>query len=161
MANYNNSKIYKIEPIVEHEPYEIYIGSTTKERLCQRMAHHRGDYKAYQNEKRGKITAFDLFEKYGIDNCQIILIEECKCNSKDELMSREAHYIKSLECINKYIPGRNYKERRKEEKYKVKHNEYKKEKLICECGCTIRRDGMKEHRQTKKHIDLIKEKEEN
>ncbi len=44
MTNYNNSKKYKIEPIIEHEPNEIYVGNTTKERLCQRMTYHRSAY---------------------------------------------------------------------------------------------------------------------
>ena len=40
--DYSKGKIYKIEPIVEHEPTEIYIGSTTKEYLSQRMVTHKG-----------------------------------------------------------------------------------------------------------------------
>ena len=31
MTNYNNGKIYKIEPICEYDEGDIYIGSTTKE----------------------------------------------------------------------------------------------------------------------------------
>ncbi len=41
MINYGNSKKYKIEPRVEHEPHEQYIGSTTKLYLSQRLVHHR------------------------------------------------------------------------------------------------------------------------
>jgi hypothetical protein len=39
MANYSNGKIYKI---IGGD--ECYIGSTTKERLCQRMTAQRGNY---------------------------------------------------------------------------------------------------------------------
>jgi hypothetical protein len=113
MTNYNNSKIYKIEPIVEHEPNEIYVGSTTKERLCQRMTYHRSAYKHYQKGGKNNYTSFKLFEKYGIENCKIILIEDFPCNTKDELIAREAFYIRSLECINKYIPDRTRQERNK------------------------------------------------
>jgi hypothetical protein len=35
---YNNSKIYKIKPICDYEEGDIYIGSTTKKYLCERMA---------------------------------------------------------------------------------------------------------------------------
>ena len=35
MTNYNNGKIYMIEPICEYEVGDIYIGSTTKQYLSQ------------------------------------------------------------------------------------------------------------------------------
>ena len=35
MKNYNNSKIYKIEPTCEYDEGDIYIGSTNREYLCQ------------------------------------------------------------------------------------------------------------------------------
>ena len=41
MVNYNNGKIYKIEPIVDHDEGDIYIGSTTKQYLSMRMDKHR------------------------------------------------------------------------------------------------------------------------
>ena len=28
-------------------------------------------------------------------------------------------------------------------------------KIICDCGCEIREDGLKNHKKTKKHNDLI------
>jgi hypothetical protein len=138
MTKYNKGKIYKIEPIQEHEEHELYIGSTTKDKLCQRMAAHRSDYKQYKQGKRSKITAFDLFDKYGIDNCNILLIEECKCENKDELIAREGYYVRTSKCINKYIPDRKKKEynqleHRKQyvkaydEKNKEKKKEYLKE----------------------------------
>ena len=34
-------------------------------------------------------------------------------------------------------------------------NEKAKEKVKCECGCEIRKGGLKEHMKTKKHIDLM------
>ena len=33
MVNYSNGKIYKIEPIIDHDEGDIYIGSTTKKYL--------------------------------------------------------------------------------------------------------------------------------
>jgi hypothetical protein len=107
MVNYSNGKIYKIE---SHLGDKIYIGSTTKQYLSQRMDQHRGDYKVWKNGKTGKTTSFELFNEYGVENCQIILLESCPCNTKDELISRESHYIKSLDCVNKKIEGRTKKE---------------------------------------------------
>jgi len=77
--------IYKIEPICEHDEGEIYVGSTTLT-LNKRMVEHIGHYKRYKNGKDHFITSFILFEKYGIDNCRIILLELVNCNNKDELL---------------------------------------------------------------------------
>ena len=107
MANnkYNNSKIYKIEPIVEHEEHEIYIGSSSKKYLSQRFQNHKSDYKRYLNSKVNYITVFDLFDKYGVDNCKIYLLENFNCNNVNELRAKEGEYIKKLKCINKNIAG--------------------------------------------------------
>jgi ribosome-interacting GTPase 1 len=106
--NYKNGKIYKIEPIIDHDDGDIYIGSTTKQYLCQRMTAHRKKYKYESNKNNCKCLL--LFDKYGIDNCDIILLEEVEANNKMELLQREAHYIKTLKCVNKYIPLRTDKE---------------------------------------------------
>ena len=98
MVNYNNGKIYKIEAI-NGKPEDIYIGSTTL-LLCKRMAQHR----------EGKCSSKILFEKYGVENCKIILIENVNVNTKEELLQKEAFYIRSLECVNKQIPLRTKKE---------------------------------------------------
>jgi hypothetical protein len=109
MVNYNNGKIYKIEAL-NGEEGDIYIGSTTKELLSQRMSKHRSDYKRWLNGISVKITSYILFEKYGVDNCRIVLIENVNANSSDELKAREAFYIKSMKCVNKNIPLRTYNE---------------------------------------------------
>ena len=126
MVNYENSKIYKIESLKGNL---VYIGSTTKEYLSQRMDTHRMCYKRWKEGKTNKTTSFDVFDAYGVENCSIILLETCPCKSKDELYAREAHYIKSLECVNRCVPGRtketNYKEYY--EKHKDRIHEYKKQ----------------------------------
>ena len=61
-------KIYKI---VDNGYNDMYIGSTTKS-LSQRMAQHRYNYKSQQNN----ITVYKIFDKYGVENCKIELIEE-------------------------------------------------------------------------------------
>ena len=57
-----------------------------------------------------KTCSFDLFEKYGIENCRILLLELANARTKDELHTREAHYIKTLKCVNKVIPNRTRKD---------------------------------------------------
>ena len=129
MVNYNNGKIYKIEPICDHDEGEIYIGSTTKQYLSQRMDKHRGNYKSWKNGNYHKIQVFEIFDKYSVSNCQIVLIETVNAESKDELLAREKHYIKSLKSVNKCIPGQTKKEyyENNKEEIKLKKKEYKEE----------------------------------
>ena len=110
MVNYNNGKIYKIEPICEHEENEIYIGSITKQYLSQRMDEHRRKYNSWKEGKANYVTSFSIFDKYGVVNCGIVLLESVNVDSKDELHAREKHYIKTLKCVNKFIPNRSIKE---------------------------------------------------
>ena len=105
MVNYQNGKIYKIESNLGNK---IYIGSTTKQYLSQRMDKHRSNYRCWQVNKKRFLTSVNVFEAYGVENCNIILIEAFPCNSKDELLAREAHYIRTLDCENKVFPKQTY-----------------------------------------------------
>ena len=119
--NYNNGKIYKIVPNVANaEEGDVYVGSTTKVRLCQRMTAHRGDYDKWKKGKHNKTASFDLFDKYGIENCNIILLELINCNSRNELHALERYYIESIKCVNKVIPSRTIQEWRCDNKDKLK-----------------------------------------
>ena len=109
MVNYSNSKIYKIEA-TNGTADDIYIGSTTKQYLSQRMTSHRADYNRWKNGNRSKVMSFDLFDRYGIDNCIIVLLETFPCSSKDELLAQEKLYIKNNTCVNRCIPLRTSKE---------------------------------------------------
>ena len=132
MIDYNKGKIYKIEPINSVDDADVYFGSTTKTTLAERMATHRRNYKCFQQEKYGLISSFTLFDKYGVQNCYIYLIETFPCNTRDELRTREAFYIKNNQCINKVVPFRTREEtlqRKREyhEENKSYFNELKKQ----------------------------------
>ncbi len=128
MIDYSRGKIYKIESI-NGEDGDIYIGSTTEKLLSERMSKHRSDYKRWKNENvKCKYTSFILFDKYGVENCNIILLELVNCNSKDELLARERHFIKTLKCVNIQIPLRTIKEYHqdnfeKEKQYRIDNRE--------------------------------------
>ena len=131
MVNYSQGKIYRIVPNCEHEPHEQYIGSTSKEYLSQRMVEHRKHYKSYTVGKRGLTTSFILFDKYGIDNCSIILIELVNANSRDELLKREREHMETNACVNKFMPARTNEERLKYNKeYLKKHRQENREKYL-------------------------------
>jgi hypothetical protein len=108
--DYSKGKVYKIEPMCEHEEGEIYIGSTTKQYLSQRMMTHKNDYKRWKCGKKHNVRSFNLFDKYGFENCKIILLETVEAKSLEELHARERFYILNLKCVNKIIPLRTIEE---------------------------------------------------
>ena len=153
MVNYNDGKIYKIEPICEHDEGDIYIGSTTRDYLSSRMAIHRQVYNKYKKGKSHFITSFILFDKYGIENCKIYLLELVNANSRDELEAREGHYIRTLKCVNKLIAGRTKKEYG--QIYYLANRERLSEgnkiKFVCQCGSECRKSYKSSHCRTIKH----------
>ena len=111
-----------------------YVGSTCKEKLCQRMSHHRSQYKRC-NEG---MASFILFDKFGVDNCIIELIELFPCNSKDEITKKEGEYIKQLNCVNKRVEGRTkdqYYQDNKEDilEYRKQYKNNNPEKIKKQC----------------------------
>ena len=169
MVNYGNSKIYKIEPVCEHDKGDIYVGSTTKQYLSQRFVQHRSDYKGWkENKKKSFTSSFILFEKYGVDNCKIILIEYFPCNTHDELLSKEGEHIRSNECVNKIVAGRTFKEYYEDNKdnislynkeYAMRNKEIlsQKQKIYSEQN----RDKIKEYKKQylEKNKEMINEKD--
>ena len=117
--DYSKGKIYKIMVNTEEE-YLPYVGSTTKQYLSQRMDFHR---KSYKNWKKGNsfTSSFTLFEKFGIENCFIELLELCPCSCSEELRKKEREWFDKLECCNQIKPLR------LEEEKKEYHKEYRKD----------------------------------
>jgi hypothetical protein len=107
MTNYQKSKIYKIE---SHLGDKIYIGATCKDYLSQRFQAHKHDYRRWKNGKARKVNSYEIFDLYGIDNCSIVLLEACPCDSKDEQNAKESFYIRTMDCVNKVIPDRKKEE---------------------------------------------------
>jgi len=97
--DYQQAKIYCIKVNTEEE-YLPYVGSSCKRLLSQRMNQHRDDYKKWKNGKYGFLSSFTLFEKYGVQNCYIELIESFPCNTSDELRKKEREHIEKQECVN-------------------------------------------------------------
>jgi ribosome-interacting GTPase 1 len=166
MVNYTNGKVYKIEPTVEMlDEGDIYIGSSAKEYLSQRMDTHRRDYKQWKkgNASYTKMSSYNLFDKYGVDNCKITLLEVCSCNSRDELIARESHYIRTMKCVNKIVPDRKMKEWKEDNKEHIaiqsKEWNAKNQKINfeCECGAIFSRAGIARHLRTKNHLKFVAE----
>jgi hypothetical protein len=63
--NYQNSKIYKIESITGEG--KIYIGSTTKKYLSQRLTQHKLFYKYWKDGKYDNISSYNIEGKFRYD----------------------------------------------------------------------------------------------
>ena len=164
--NYQQAKIYCIKVNTEEE-YLPYVGSSCKRLLSQRMNQHRQHFKQWKNGKYHFISSFTLFEKYGIENCFIELIELFPCNCNDELRKKEREHIEKQECCNKVKRviiteeemvervkeyGKNHYELHKDElseKHKIYYDEHK-EQII---------EKNKKYRETNKEKILEKAKE--
>mgnify|MGYP000162006066 CR=1 FL=1 len=119
MADYANGKIYKIVG----EDGSVYFGSTTQ-CLKLRMGQHRYNKGTTAHQKI--ISQMDW---------NMILVENYPCESKKELLDREATYIRENPCVNREIPGRTGKEYsadNREEKlvYNKKYNEDHREERL-------------------------------
>jgi ribosome-interacting GTPase 1 len=124
MSKYSTGKIYRVEPTCEHDEKDVYYGCTIQP-LSQRFGCHVSNYRQWKYDTSGKsrkITIYDLFDKYKIENCKIYLVEDYPCDRREQLVKREGEYIRSNKCVNKYASGRS-----KEEKEELK-NAYKKRK---------------------------------
>ena len=99
--NYQNGKIYQILNNIDDD---VYVGSTCQT-LSQRMTYHRSD------AKRGVVSkVYQKMREVGIEHFYIELIEVSPCNSIEELLKREGHFIRELGTLNNKVAGRSKKE---------------------------------------------------
>jgi hypothetical protein len=174
MVKYLNGKIYKI---VSSSTPKVYVGSTTKKYLSDRMYEHRNQFK-----KLGALYACTVREILQYPDADIILLENAPCNTKHELHARERYYIETLDCVNKLIPTRTPQEYRADHKTdmqqyyiknkelytertrqyrvdnKVQIDERRSQPTICECGLAITLSNLRRHKSTTLHQKLINEK---
>jgi len=121
--DYANGKIYMIRC---NTTKHIYIGSTTKRYLSERLGEHNSHYKRWTGGKMNYIASFDIIKN---NNYVILLVELYPCKSNDELRMREQHHIDlNADCFNRqraYISEAQTKEHRKE--YYENNKEHLKE----------------------------------
>lgn len=113
MDKYQKSKIYKLYN--DNIPNKVYYGSTTQ-LLSKRLYQHKISLKG---QTKKLCSSSILFEKEGT---KIILVENFKCNNKEELRKRERWYIENNECINAVIPYKSKEEHKERVKEWTKNN---------------------------------------
>lgn len=94
MADYSNSKIYKIECGIAGL---VYIGSTTST-LAKRLAQHESHFRSFHLNNKGSYRSSYIILEY--EDYNIELLEKFPCNNKLELLEREAYYTNIIDCVN-------------------------------------------------------------
>jgi len=101
-----------------------YVGSTIQT-LAQRMTGHRAGYKRWLACKESACTIYYEFQKYGIDQFHIELIEDYPCEREEQLLARENFFIRQEDCVNKQMAILTPEERK--DYRKQYHQEHKEE----------------------------------
>ena len=163
MPDYKNGKIYKIEC---QETNRIYIGSTCQPTVAGRLRGHMQCLRRYQRGKCNYTSSFSILET---GNYKCLLVCNYPCNTKDELTTKEAEYIRQYkkddmcECVNKNIPNRTSKEYYKDNVDKIKQYHQGIKEKTSEWGKQYRLDNKEkitEYRKQyrKDNAEKIKEK---
>ena len=165
-------KIYKI---ISTQGNEIYIGSTfntTRDRFKQ----HKSDYKRWKEGNCPNISVFKLFEKYGIDNCKMVLIKQYDIIDRKHLEVYELLWCYKLRfnCVNtnqqfhiKKIYGKQYRAQNKEHRQKLHQQYYQnnKEQFLqqfnCDCGGKYTYKKKSRHIKTQKHQKWLEKQNQN
>jgi hypothetical protein len=121
MVNYQQSKIYKLT-----SPHTdlFYIGSTTTT-LKQRKWKHKSHFKMRQINEKAKCTISRKLFELGIDDVKINLVKEYSLENKEQLLKKEAKYIRKYKekygdkCLNICVPLRTRKEYCEDNKEKI------------------------------------------
>lgn len=170
--------IYKV---VCNKTSNVYYGSTTND-IKTRMYYHKSQYKRYKQGKRKyKDTISVILE---LNDYSVSIVEKIQYNEYKEVLNREGFYIEKFDCVNKVKPARTRKQWREEHKQKQKEymkdymskeeNKQRKkkldreyynkikdkllEKVECECGSIVVRNGLTRHKKTSKHFKYINNK---
>ena len=147
-------KIYKITNTLDDL---VYVGST----FCSLEKRWKRHLDSLNTPHQNKSKFYTHVQKLGAENFKIDVLEAVVCDSKRDLELAEAVWIKKIGTLNQMCP-RTEEEKRElnrknvknwqktSEKYKAKQ----KELVTCPlCNVNVTREGLKQHRKTKKHTE--------
>lgn len=89
-----NCKIYKLTGTTQEGQQLVYVGST-RQKLYQRLAEHRYEYKMKRNNTSSR-------QVLDCKDYKLEIIESYNLVSKKELLTREKYFINLLNCVNKH-----------------------------------------------------------
>lgn len=94
MTELTNCKIYKLSATTDNGQELIYVGST-RQRISQRLAEHRYEYKMKRNNTSSR-------QVLHCKNYKLEILESYLNISKKELLTQEKYFINLLNCVNKH-----------------------------------------------------------
>jgi len=151
---YHNGKIYTIR---SHQTDKYYIGSTC-DALHKRFYQHKQDLKRWNKGTHHSVSSYEILK---FNDCYIELLENFKCESKNELTKREGELIRlnRANAVNIRIDGQTKLEYWHGGYGKIQDEKRKNDKVRCECcKIEIRKDSLPDHSKSKKHLgNLSKE----
>lgn len=142
-------RIYKIEPKCEEcEIGDVYYGATCRN-IDVRYKEHIKKYLAYKKGNSNFLSSYTIFDKYGTENCRIVMMEEVVYENIMELRMLENNYIVNNLCVNQRdsIMDLQKRKQKKKEFFKI----WKRIKNKCDCGGCYTNKNKKEHKKTTKH----------
>lgn len=109
-SSYSDGKVYCYLDRINHR---VYIGSTCQ-RAMKRIKDHQTDFKGYMgllNKHRNYRSSFDIMIQ---DKYEIHILENFKCENKEQLEDRETQWIlafkeKGWDVVNKNMPNKDTK----------------------------------------------------
>lgn len=148
---YAHAKVYRI---ISDLTNQVYVGSTCNP-LSKRMAEHRSTYRAHLAGRYPRVTSFDILQH---GDAKIFLLENVACESKEQLLARERHWIETtLNCVNRCIPGRTDAEYHEyQAKYRETNRGIINQRHDCPCGGKFTTTNKLVHLKTKKHQEWAK-----
>ena len=156
MTESYKAKIYKI---VNNVDDKIYIGST-RQPLYKRINQHRVRFRSnYKFQYSSRI----LFEKYGIENCSIILIEEVDVKNIEEQRRIEREWFEKLKhiAVNLHLPHITKEEISQQNKlYKITNKDKINERLKIRRETQDFKDNqnIRDKKYREAHVDELKDK---
>tara|TARA_B110000285_G_scaffold146207_1_gene163198 strand:+ start:108 stop:692 length:585 start_codon:yes stop_codon:yes gene_type:complete len=121
-----------------------------KTQLCIEEERVRVELKADLNSYTCHGFDDDYYKKYYIKNKD--KIKQYEQDNKEHIKERKKQYV--LNNIEKTKENKKIHYEKNKEIIRIKN----KEKTICECGCEIRKNELKRHQRSAKHIKLMESK---
>ena len=149
MSNFTTGKIYLIKSILGDEEY---IGCTI-DRLTSRMGNYKVAYEKIKDDIKPQNSVFVLFDKYGVQNCKISLIEDYPCDSLVALRDRRKQ-IKLDRTTNIINPVSSEIKISKKEMFAI-NNQKNLIVSLCVCGGKLSNINKKKYFISNKHINFL------
>lgn len=127
---FNSSKVYALRCL---ETDQIYVGSTVQD-LAMRHKQHQIAYKSHT--KGGRYSYCSSFEIVKYLSCEIELLEDVNCESRQELETFEKYHIESNNTVNLNTPGRSPDEKKAVKKIHNERTNAQRPTEQCECPCS-------------------------